>query len=605
VIEYLPLLRLDRRMSPTAPRAEEARDRRRSPLVLARRTTAEDRVMLLLYLATLAFAFAALRVAFEKYYSIDEFQYSHAAWLVSRGEVPYRDFFQHYMPLLYHWLSIPFFFLPDDPSVAMRALRLFGLPVVALTALCCYRINRGSDGRWAILAPLFLLSVKPFVDRGIEIRPDGMATALFFSAIAVLAAPRLAEEKRAWIAGALAGTSVLASQKALYYCLAFAAALALDLLVNRTRSRRFLLADPLRFCAGAAVVLLAFALYLALTRAWEGWIEHSFQWSLYHQRYDPGFSFQRAFSGVLAENRWLFLFAAAGLAVSLRRMVAAGARGWSDPALLLVLSLCSTFASFALTRSPYIYCLVPFFPALCTFSARGVVALSRRAVTGRLAPVLALCLAVFAGVELALAWTRLRLPDAVRNGDQHRILGQIGTLTRPGEPVFDLAGAAVNRPHVLFHYYSDWLRLLVRAKELEKEAPEAIRKEECVLFLLDKRFEWLPRALQLFLLENFQPYNGDLRLWGRRYRVPPGGGLSSSFHSIRDGRYFVWPPAALSEASLKIGDTAVTTTVFELRKGEHPLEYSGAAPGFFVLWLPADGVPYAPRPGAPARFSFL
>ena len=39
------------------------------------------------------FAERAFRIALERYYSIDEFQYAHAGWLVSRGAVPYRDFF--------------------------------------------------------------------------------------------------------------------------------------------------------------------------------------------------------------------------------------------------------------------------------------------------------------------------------------------------------------------------------------------------------------------------------------------------------------------------------------------------------------------------------
>ncbi|MEX2264597.1 MAG: glycosyltransferase family 39 protein [Bryobacteraceae bacterium] len=45
---------------------------------------------------------------------LDEFQHLHAAWLVSQGQTPYADFFEHHTPLLYYLLAAA---LPlDDPG---------------------------------------------------------------------------------------------------------------------------------------------------------------------------------------------------------------------------------------------------------------------------------------------------------------------------------------------------------------------------------------------------------------------------------------------------------------------------------------------------------
>ena len=548
------------------------------------------------------FAERAFRIALERYYSIDEFQYAHAGWLVSRGAVPYRDFFQHYMPLLYQSLAVPFLFLDSDPT-AMRALRVVAFPIVLWIAYSCYRINSSSDGGWAILAPLFLLSVNAFVTRAVELRPDGYATALFFSAIALLSGGKPASRRRAVLAGALAGASFLASQKALYYCLAFVVAFAIDAASNRRR-RRFLLGDPAGFVAGAAAVLFAFAIFLTVTGAWPGWVEHAVRWSIYHQRHYYGFPFARTLFPVFFENRLLFFLALIGLAVSFRRMFAAGVAGANPEDVLPVLALGSTFASFALTRAPHVYCLVPFFPALCVFSARGAVALGRRSFTGRAAPVLRIALALVLASELVQAYRRLDVATMNRNDYQQATLARVAALTREDEPVFDNAGAAVARPHVLFHYYGDRLHLELRAKELETRAPEGMLRTGCVLVLYERRFVVLPPKLLAFISENYQPYDGDLRLWGRRYRTE-GRPMKDQFYAIRDGRYFVSPASALDAGKLLIDGRPVLSPTFALTRGMKSVEYSGSERQIYLLWLPANGIRYAPRPGLPPRFLTL
>ncbi len=544
----------------------------------------------------------ALRIAIERYYNIDEFQYAHAGWLVSRGAVPYRDFFQHYMPLLYQSLAVPFLFLNSDPT-AMRTLRIIAFPIVLLIAYSCYRINSSSDGGWAILAPLFLLSVNAFVTRAVELRPDGYATALFFLAIALLCAEKPVSRRRAFLAGVLAGASLLASQKALYYCLAFVVAFAIDVVPDRRR-RRFLLGDPVGFGAGAAVALFAFAIFLTATHAWPGWLEHAVRWSIYHQRNYYGFPFTRTFVPVFLENRLLFLLALIGLAVSFRRIFATGGTGANPEDVLPVLALGSTFASFALTRAPHVYCLVPFFPALCVFSARGAVALGRRSIAGRAAPVLRIALALVLASELVQAYRRLDVATMNRNDYQQATLARVAALTREDEPVFDNAGAAVARPHVLFHYYGDRLHLELRAKELETRAPEEMIRTGCVLVLYERRFVVLPPKLLAFISENYQPYDGDLRLWGRRYRTE-GRPTKDQFYAIRDGRYFVSPASALDDGKLLIDGRRVLSSTFALTRGTKSIEYSGSERQIYLLWLPANGMQYAPRPGLPPRFLIL
>ncbi len=547
------------------------------------------------------FGALVVRLAIHKYYSLDEFQYAHAAWLVAHGQVPYRDFYQYYMPLLYTWMSGAFLFVAENPT-AILALRVTLLPFVAAIAWSCDRLNRDSDGRWAVVAPLFLLSVGPFAERAVEIRPDGMAAALFFLSIVALRAEKIAPRTRALLAGVLAGASILASQKALTYGLAFLVAFVLDVSINRREQRR-LLGVPSWFTAAAAGVLLVFAAVLALTGAWRSWVEHSLVYSIYHQSHYPNFSFITTLSPVLREFRWLFVLALGGFAVTLRRLVARRRAALGDPDCLAILALLSTFLSFATTRAPFIYCLVPFFPALSVFAARGAIALGRRSLVGRLAPSFVFLVGMVSAVGLERSYERLLAPTT--NHFQRSTLRKIGELTRPDEPFFDNSGSAVTRPHVLFHYHADRLQLALRSAELESKGPSRLRESGCVLVILDARFGLLPEGLKRFVYDNYQPYDGDLRIWGRRYLKAPGSLLTERFFAIRDGRYFVHPASALETGDLRIDGRQVDSTTFFLRKGERAIEYSGAAPELSILWLPADGVPWSPRPDLAPRFSIL
>src|SRR3954468_16380364 len=51
---------------------------------------------------------ARIPVMFVRFYDPDELEHSHAAWSVSKGLLPYRDFFEHHTPWYYFALS-PFF----------------------------------------------------------------------------------------------------------------------------------------------------------------------------------------------------------------------------------------------------------------------------------------------------------------------------------------------------------------------------------------------------------------------------------------------------------------------------------------------------------------
>src|SRR3989304_3084629 len=81
-----------------APHSQTRRDQSASAASRIPLRVASVGVLLLLAFGT------AMRIAYVRNSEIvvDEFEHLHAAYLVSRGQTPYVDFFEHHTPLLYY-----------------------------------------------------------------------------------------------------------------------------------------------------------------------------------------------------------------------------------------------------------------------------------------------------------------------------------------------------------------------------------------------------------------------------------------------------------------------------------------------------------------------
>ena len=118
--------------------------------------------------------------------------------------------------------------------------------------------------------------------------------------------------------------------------------------------------------------------------------------------------------------------------------------------------------------------------------------------------------------------------------------------------------------------------------------------------LRDLRFKGLPKSLKQFLQSHFQPYNGDIRLWGSRYQDNKKG----NFTAVTNATYFVEPASVAASGELLI-DGEVVGDTFDLSRGEHTVEYRGANRDFYILWMPRDGKRWRPQEAARPRFSVL
>ena len=196
-------------------------------------------------------------------------------------------------------------------------------------------------------------------------------------------------------------------------------------------------------------------------------------------------------------------------------------------------------------------------------------------------------------------WAQL---DEPQNEYQLRVLRKIDELTAPTDAVYDNSGSYVARPHAFWFYYTYGYFFTFDAELLEREVPPALRASEAVLTVIDTRHRKLPKSLKKHLRAHYQPYNGDLWLWGMSYETRADEAQSFEFEAIRDDGYFVHPPEALEDAELWLDGQRVDSRRFELSKGVHQLRYRGPARELSILWEPHNGELWHPNRDAKARY---
>ncbi len=135
-------------------------------------------------LALLALAAAAetswrVPLALQRNYDPDEFQHLHGAYCAVRGLVAYRDYFEHHPPGI-AWLLAPLVEVLGESWHTVQAARGVAFLAVLGTLATTVVLGRRLLGLGpALIAALFLAATPLFVDKTLEVRPDGPAAFLW------------------------------------------------------------------------------------------------------------------------------------------------------------------------------------------------------------------------------------------------------------------------------------------------------------------------------------------------------------------------------------------------------------------------------------------
>lgn len=567
----------------------------------------------LLSALTILFAFflhQAIVFSVHKRFTMDEFTYLHATWMVSQGSVPYRDFAMPHMPLL-EFLLAPLFVLLGDRPETLIAARLAMYALAAVVVISMGAMNRRFGAAGIALPAVFLFSLSEQMPRLIEVRPDVLGLSLFAAAIGILRAPWPRPLTRAAMSGALAVLAVIGSVKAGLFGLGYFPAIVVMWYAARERTENPAVNPVAVLAGGAAVLIVALVGFAVAGIAAEPFelMVASWQYVVEERHRTPWADKLRP---VLRDAGLLIALAAIGAAGTVRAMFRKSAPTGDDVeedtvGVLILTAVPFSLLSFAVQPQPLSYSALPLTVLVCVLAARGAELLRRAAnkvisIRLRAAALAAMGLVLVAFVASEYAQIRrMRGRDNFSNRYQMSVLSDVLRVTGPRDAVFDVVGGYVFRPHAYPQYIFGWDQLDREGEWLAGQIIVELERSECVAWMYGP-WKRCPPKLSRYLRENYVPYNEDLWLLGRKFRDGDG---KARFHANKGGRYFVEPAESLKSGWLEIDGKRVSEDEFELEKGVHTVRYGGKTRPFHILWLPRDGRRYTPVESDPHYFFIL
>ncbi len=416
----------------------------------------------------------------------DEFQHANFAWLISEGQRPFVDFFEHHFPA-WHAVTAPLFWVGAAPWL-LFVVRLLnagcGLAVLYVIVRTARRLGAGKAA--AAMAAVLLAAVPMFLFKMSEVRPEPPAVLLLSLATWWMLEPEAFRLRipREFAAGFAIGLAVLFSFKYIFPAAGVAAAW---IVLNRGKGLP-------RFMAGGLLPpLLMFAVMAGMgifVPAIEAVVLLALDW---RYRFSP--------SGYLLEA-----FETAGLLLALgitgiTVLVGGSAEKLRREGAALTLISGGALAGILLVPVPHRQTFLPMFPPLAVAAAvllqRFAEAFSNRKH------------AVAAGVML-LAGGLLPAADALTRNLEHSPREDLALIRRveaiaPGA-VFDGRRLLFYRPHIGRHAcMHDEILAMIDHDKYANEVTSGLIAASFPPVIYDYRVKNMPPAILHFIDEHYVP----------------------------------------------------------------------------------------------------
>lgn len=500
----------------------------------------------------------------------DESQHLHVAWLISQGQVPYRDFWEHHLPFFYYLMAPLTASLTDRPEVYFAARLLMTLAAAGAVVLT-WRLARRLSAQGAVWTVLVLLFLPQFAETSTETRPDVLALVAHLASLIALV--RWREEGAArwlWAAGAGQGAAVALSLKAVF-ALPGIAAVVLSSPTWRARGWAGAVRSVATVAAGLlAVLALLFGVFALLggAPALHGLYQNVVRDSV-------GFvDFGKTWP-VFGSEIGAFVAAGLGLAlvVRVRRL---GILAHPVHGVLLLPTLTSVLVLFW-PRTPAVYqhAWLPLLPIVAVYAgltlatlvewARREPARWRQAVA---VAAIALAVVVPAGETLVFAVRN-------QNGADLRLMRRELRLACPGDAVLDGTALYVFRPAAYRHGalirgVREWVARGVIPEEL---IAGDMRQARAPIAHVDFRIRGMVGPVADLLRKHYVAGPDGLLIAGAEVKAEEGGGRTVA-DLLADGPYLLLASPGLE---VTIDGTPATRGWHALTPGPHEIVWQGAA----------------------------
>jgi 4-amino-4-deoxy-L-arabinose transferase-like glycosyltransferase len=416
---------------------------------------ATDYALAYLALATVGLFVAWIRVIPIRSFDPDEFEHSHAAWYVSKGMLPYKDFFEHHSPWYYYTLAPFFRWFNVDLSVEnSRHFLLFGrgfsIFVTVLSVIVVVLIGRvWQDRKVGLLAALFLVAQPVFFEKSIEMRPDVLALPFFLLCLLFLLRGLSktgdpAVGRVAWfLAGGLGlGAAIMCTQKMLFVMPGLLSGLGIWVLF----------AGPKRYSRILSVASFLGGIGIPVTLTWAAFALHQGGREFLVNNFALNAGWRQVVNEQLLkvlETSWpVLLLCLLGSCAALYPFFRTKQRQYD--AFVLLSTLLGLIAGIIVVPVAHRQYYLMLLPLVCLFAAKGLcflIELAQERTQAWLFIVATIPLFILPALDLREAFTQ-------RNDHQLARLREVFEKTKPTDVVMDgWEGTGVFRPHAFYYFF--------------------------------------------------------------------------------------------------------------------------------------------------------
>jgi hypothetical protein len=500
----------------------------------------------------------------------DESQHLHIAWLIGQGQVPYRDFWEHHLPL-FHYLAAPLTWgLADRPEIYFAARGVMAV-AAAGAILLTIRLARRIAPEATPWTALVLMFLPQFAETSTETRPDVPALVAHLASLVAIVRWREGRGQQwLWGAGLAQGLAVALSAKALYGAIGLGAVALLGSGPRRATSSRT--ADVVRLAAGVAAAPAA----LLAGLAWHGGVPALAGFGADVVRDSLRFVDFSKTRPAFGTEAGAFGVAAIGLGLAVHRHGWAVLRHPVHGALLPPAAVTAVALEWPWTPAVYQHAWLPLLPGVAVYAG---LALSRLGAWARERPAHLRQGVFVAGLLAALvvpAGDSVRV--AVRDGNAAQLALMAELLRRacPGEPVLDGTALYVFRPAAyrfgaLVTGVREWV---ARGRLSEDTIAADMRAARARIAHADRRVRGMIGPIAALLRRHYVPAWDGLLVAGARIAAPADARGGRAHVDLLVGGPFVLTAAPHLEVS--IDGVPARPGWIALGAGRHRVEWVGA-----------------------------
>lgn len=265
----------------------------------------ESRTLIILRNILIAFGTLYLIYSLTCFLEVDEIEHIYSSWLVYKGQVPYRDFFQHHHAFLWYIYSLVFK-VAGQGLFSVMIIRFINFAFLSGILFFIYKtaFELTHNEKFALYSLAATMSVDVFMRVGLAVRPDVLmalfATGSFYFFSRSLKRKR---DRDIIISGLLMAFSFITLQKAVFYILPIFLILPVLVILRKGSIKQILL-----FGIASAIPVVLFVLLYMWSGQFKEYMVYNWFFNFYRAGRNPiGHLFPYPYLFILATGFSLFL----------------------------------------------------------------------------------------------------------------------------------------------------------------------------------------------------------------------------------------------------------------------------------------------------------